>query len=107
MLNPIFTKWINGELVKDLEETVTRIPKDLKVWRKLIKKLKYSRKPKGKKQLREYAGLYNYYLGKMIAYIYVLEKLGDSKFVVAWEKKFRVKYFKTDNRGGTRISGKW
>ena len=109
MLNSLLTKWINEDLIRDLEKAVTRIPKDLKTWKKLVGKLKYARTPKKKKQCREYSHLYSYYLGKMIAYIYVLEKLGDSKFVSQWEKKFKVKYLKMDKRpdGNTAVSGKW
>mgnify|MGYP001585149211 CR=1 FL=1 len=107
MLNSLFIKWINAGLIKDLEETVTRIPKDLKTWKREIKKLKYKRKYRIKRKVGGYAHLYSYYLGKMIAYIHVLEQLGDSKFVTEWEKKFKVKYINTDNRGGVRIEGKW
>lgn len=101
-MNPLILKWLNAGLIKDLEDTVIRIPKDLRTWKKLVKKLKYGRKPKKKKQCGEYAHLYSYYLGKMIAYVFVLKELGDSKFVAKWEKKFKVKYIK-DNRGVIKI----
>lgn len=107
MLNPLFVKWLNAELVKDLEDTVDRIPRDLKTWRSIIKRLslKSIRTRKQNKQIIEYGALYNYYLGKMCAYTYVLGQLGDSKFVTQWEKKFNVKYI--PYRGERYIDGSW
>ena len=109
MLNPLIVKWLNGELIGELEEIVARIPKDLKTWKGLVKKLKHSKIRRERKQSEEYGRLYIYYLGKMMAYIFILTRLGDSKFVSQWEKKFKVKYAKMDNRknGGIRIIGRW
>ena len=105
MFNLLFIKWINSELIGELEATITRIPKDLKTWKKEIKRLRFKRDRKTKKLVKGYGHSYVYYLGKMLAYVYVLEKLGDSKFVAQWEKKFKVRYLK--GRRETHISGKW
>lgn len=81
----------NTSLRSDLMETVERIPKDLRFWRRETERLSKIKRPTAeeKEQLLEYRHLSSYYQGKLIAYLFVLDKLGDTGFVRKYEKKHK------------------
>ena len=92
-------KWfVPSELVNELEAALLRIPKDLRTWKREIKKLSRKRTIKSKKIKQEYHHDYSYYCGKVAAYLYVLTELDDHKFVKKYEKKHKVKYFPEQNK---------
>lgn len=104
MISPSVTRWFNAGLIAELEATISRIPKDLNTWTREIKKLNKIKRPTAKHRLiaRDYRRLRAYYLGKMLAYSYVLEKLGDGVFVLKHQKKHHIK---VDDKGNYKT--KW
>ncbi len=92
-------KWIvPSYLIVSLEETLERIPKDLRIWRKEIRKLAKSRKKLDIKKRQDYIEHYSFYLGKIMAYVYVLELLEDYKFLLQYKKKHKI-YLVNAERG--------
>ena len=89
--------------------TVERIPEDFNIWFGEIKRLKKVKEPtkKQKKQIMEYYGDYKYYMGKLFAYLYVLEELGESKYIEKYSKWQNIKWFpkmnKADKKGTWKI----
>lgn len=93
----MFEKLFYLPLKSDLIEVVERVPKDLRVWERFIKSKKTS-----KKSREEYQHLYSFYVGKVMAYLYVLNQLGEHQFVSSFEKKHNLKY----NKDWTRVVSK-
>lgn len=87
----MFKIFTNLQLKSTLKNTVERIPQDLIIWQKEIKKLRAIKRPTKKQnaQALEYFGLYRYYQGKIFAYLFVLSELGEVKYVneySVWQK---------------------
>lgn len=92
-------KWIVPSfLINDLEACLVRIPIDLKIWEKECKHLKKSKRKKDMQKYHEYKEMYAYYLGKIMAYFWVLEILEDTNFVKKYAKKHRI--YVTDRERG-------
>ena len=70
----MFENFKNLTLKSLLKNTVISIPKDLQTWNTEIKRTR-----SGKKKV-EYYGMAEYYKGKLFAYLYVLEELGEHRF---------------------------
>lgn len=63
------------ELIKNLENTINRIPKDLLVWEKEIARL-INKKDKKSLQIKwEYTYQWAFYRGKLMSYIFVMQEL--------------------------------
>lgn len=90
----IINRYLNQRLIDELEALILRVPKDLLIWKRELKKLNKKRKltRKEKRIQIEYRHEMSYYIGKMFAYAYVLDQLGDNKFTkIYFYKKFKVK----------------
>lgn len=84
-------------LAEELLKTIKRIPKDLVIWERELKKFK---KKKGKsaldrKKATEYFYIHAYYIGKMMAYAWVIEQLGLPLYLTEKEEKAYRKYWKS------------
>lgn len=83
----MFKLFSNLQLKSELKNTVEDIPKDLWTWEKEICH-------DDKLSLRsaiEYLWEYAYYLGKIMAYLYVLKQLGEQRYVDSYVKKMKLK----------------
>lgn len=82
----MFRHFTNLRLKSELMNTVDRIPEDLDVWRDEIGKKKTSLRA-----ALEYYHHHTFYVGKVTAYLFVLEELGEHKFVEDYLKKTGMK----------------
>ncbi|HDY67220.1 MAG TPA: hypothetical protein ENH85_05455, partial [Candidatus Scalindua sp.] len=57
-------------LIQSLRTVVLRLHNQSRIWKK------------GRKEHKDWVELYNYYMGKMWGYLWVLGQLGDRKFVI-------------------------
>ncbi len=79
------------KLIKELEATINRIPKDLLVWEKEIKRLKNKKDPKSKRIRKEYFYHWAFYRGKLFSYIYIMQVLNKGRIRMTPEASTYIK----------------
>ena len=85
-------------LVQELNEAVDRIPKDVLFWKKEVRRLEKKKDRKSKQICKEYRQHASYYLGKAMAYIYIIQVLGKGRMLLCPKSvKLYSKCFKTAN----------
>lgn len=103
----MMNKILNHELIENLKATVERIPKDLKVWKSEIEKLKRKpRTPKTRAMIMEYYGNHRYYMGKFMAYLFVLEQLGEINYCIDWRVRKLGMVWHRKARGEVKFTNK-
>lgn len=99
----MFNFFSNTRLKSELMNTVDRIPKDFKTWKNEI--------GKDKTTLRaalEYYHHHTFYKGKIAAYLFVLQELGESKFVEDYVAKhgIEMKHLNESQKGMWKLLDK-